>query len=242
MQSFRQYKEFRRALETQISRDREKSRAPTQANAQNLPLPGQAREQDQDLEKADKYGSSSAASQNTAVTDALPSHEGAHPQPTEEVEEAHTGPDLDDEGEESDEHWDVPDSLENRPSNLSRTPTQRSGRSANLTTMGTQLGTIMTGVRIRKRKTHEGGDGDVFIVGYEGEDDPQNPHNWSIWTRIFITVMVASIGFVVGVASSIDSSATSEAAIEFGVSDVVEVMATGERHCAFRAYSREKTD
>lgn len=39
--------------------------------------------------------------------------------------------------------------------------------------------------------------------------------------------MIAGIGFVVGFASSINSSAIKEAAAEFGVSEVTESLATG---------------
>jgi len=112
---------------------------------------------------------------------------------------------------------------------------------------GTALGAVMTGVEIRKRSTNEGGDGDVFIVGYEDEEDTMNPHNWSVRKRCGITILVrrpplisfrtatltypcyqvASIGFVVGLASAIDSSALPHAAEEFGVSEVAESLATG---------------
>ncbi|KAF2218277.1 major facilitator superfamily domain-containing protein [Elsinoe ampelina] len=102
---------------------------------------------------------------------------------------------------------------------LSRLTTQES--------VGGRLGQAMTGIHIRKRHTKEGGEGNVFIVGYHDEHDPTNPHNWSYLNRIGITSMIASIGFVVGVASSIDSMALTQAAEEFGVSEVVESLATG---------------
>ena len=54
--------------------------------------------------------------------------------------------------------------------------------------VGTALGMVLTGIDVRKRKTREGGGkGDVFVVGYEGEKDNMNPHNWSRWTRIGAT-------------------------------------------------------
>lgn len=40
-------------------------------------------------------------------------------------------------------------------------------------------------------------------------------------------MMIASIGFVVGFASAIDSSAVKQASREFGVSEVAESLATG---------------
>lgn len=97
---------------------------------------------------------------------------------------------------------------------------------------GTALGHEMTGVDIRSRTTYEGkGQPEqsqkVFVVGYQGPDDPLNPHNWSYTTRITATIMIAFIGFTVGIASSIDSSALMKASAEFGVSEVVESLATG---------------
>jgi len=54
--------------------------------------------------------------------------------------------------------------------------------------IGTALGMTLTGIDVRRRRTKEGGGtGDVFVVGYEGERDDMNPHNWSRWTRIGAT-------------------------------------------------------
>lgn len=53
--------------------------------------------------------------------------------------------------------------------------------------MGTAIGTTLTGIDIRDRSTKEGGDGKVFVVGYEGENDMMNPHNWSFTTRLAAT-------------------------------------------------------
>ncbi|EME82671.1 uncharacterized protein MYCFIDRAFT_2811, partial [Pseudocercospora fijiensis CIRAD86] len=102
---------------------------------------------------------------------------------------------------------------------LSRISTQQSA--------GVRLGQVLTGIEVRKRKTIEGGDGQVFVVDYEGPDDPSDPHNWTMLKRIRCTSIVASIGCVVGLASAIDSSALPQAAAEFGVAEVVESMATG---------------
>ena len=104
---------------------------------------------------------------------------------------------------------------------LSRVATARS--------IGTRLGVALTGIAVRDRHTNEGGSeaGKVFVVAFEGDNDPSKPQNWSHTRRICATAMIALIGFVVGVASSIDSPATSRAAQEFGVSEVVEILATG---------------
>ena len=53
--------------------------------------------------------------------------------------------------------------------------------------MGTALGITLTGIDVRDRNTKEGGEGKVFVVGYEGEKDIMDPHNWSLWTRFGAT-------------------------------------------------------
>ena len=93
--------------------------------------------------------------------------------------------------------------------------------------IGTALGTTLTGIDVRDRSTKEGGEGKVFVVGYEGEKDIMNPHNWSFLTRIGATINIAGIGWIVGIASSVDSAALVQASADFGVSEVVESLATG---------------
>ncbi|ORX96361.1 major facilitator superfamily domain-containing protein [Clohesyomyces aquaticus] len=90
----------------------------------------------------------------------------------------------------------------------------------------------MTEISAQSRHTHEGtgtctNTSKIFVVGYESPKDPSDPHNWSYTRRVFATMLIASIGFVVGLASAIDSSAVKEAAKEFGVSEVTESLATG---------------
>ena len=93
---------------------------------------------------------------------------------------------------------------------------------------GTALGTTLTGIQPRSRTTKEGEKGSpVFIVGYHSPTDILNPHNWSLPTRILATMNIAAIGWIVGLASSIDSGALMQASREFGVSEVAESLATG---------------
>jgi hypothetical protein len=95
-------------------------------------------------------------------------------------------------------------------------------------TVGTRLGISLTGIDVRSRKTHEGKElGSVFVVGFDGSDDPMDPHNWPLRRRIFATFNIGMIAWVVGMAASIDSPAIPQASAEFGVSDVAEALATG---------------
>jgi len=107
-------------------------------------------------------------------------------------------------------------------------PNPQSRQSSTLRTWGTRMGISLTGVDVRDRSTNEGGgEEQVFVVNWDGDDDDLNPHNWSSAKRWGVTVMVALIGAVVGIASSIDSSALTPASQEFHVAPVVESMATG---------------
>lgn len=103
-----------------------------------------------------------------------------------------------------------------------------SDSNANRKFMHTAFGLSLNGIHPRDRTTHEGKNGKVFVVGWEGEDDPSNPRNWSSSYRVFATLIVASISFAVGAASSADTAVLPQAAAHFGVSEVVEALAIGK--------------
>lgn len=217
MQSFIQRRNFRRAVEAQHKGASEKLHHKNQIPAsvpQPTASPSASGSQEKDLEKGD---SGSEASHNATgagnlsnPTAAVDTRDHAHPH--EEVEDLAR--------REEDDSEDGGDAEMRRT--LSRTSTQATG--------GTALGNIMTGVNIRRRTTNEGGDGNVFIVGYHNDKDELNPHNWSTPSRMLVTFLVAAISFIVGFASSVDSSALSYAAKEFHVSEVTESLATGKFH------------
>jgi hypothetical protein len=92
---------------------------------------------------------------------------------------------------------------------------------------GTHLGIALTGVDVRSRTTIEDQTlGNVFVVGFDGPQDPENPHNWPIFKRIIVTMNVGLITWVVGLASAIDSAVLPQAAAAVGVSQVTESLAT----------------
>ena len=199
MQSILQFKRFRKTVEAQLERDR-------------LRLEETSRQRGHEHEPLPESPISHESKQDEEKDVERGSPTQAQP-PKEEHEEPAELPGLDDEDEDDDDF----ELQANRT--LSRISTQRSA--------GGALGQILTGVEVRRRTTKEGGDGNVFVVGYEGPDDPNDPHNWPLWQRIRCTMLVASIGCVVGIASAIDSSALKPAAEEFHVAEVVESMATG---------------
>ena len=215
MQSFLQYRHFGAAVRAQQARDQSKADALIRGNreisqnqAQNLEPSGRSsstirggeeREVEKDIEKAEAGPSESSPDSHH--------NGGAMAKETEEAEAA--DPDV------VDPDGDLRDQL-------NRVATSHSRYSEN-----TALGLALTGIHVRDRSTRDGGSGQVFVVGYEGEQDPLNPHSWSYSRRFMYTFIIATIGFVVGVASAIDSSALPQASMEFGVSQVVESMATG---------------
>jgi hypothetical protein len=90
------------------------------------------------------------------------------------------------------------------------------------------LGHSMTGVQARDRRTHEGKGEQVFVVDWEGPDDPMNPRNWTIAKRIGCTMQISLIAATVGAASGIDATVLPQAAADLGVSDVAESLCTGK--------------
>lgn len=219
MQSFIQYRRFRATVQAQLDTDREKvntfsTNGPFQDHSPSDSLD----ESKQDLEKGGEAAEVNGTSlnQNESGLRTWEEQTGQTARSQEPIEELrHPGDDLEAEDDDDDDDYE----LAAASRTLSRVTTQQSGRTA--------LGNVLTGIEVRKRSTREGGDGNVFVVGFQDEHDPNNPHNWSLTKRISYTAIIAGIGCVVGFASAIDSSALPEASAEFGVSEVAESLATG---------------
>jgi hypothetical protein len=234
MQTYLQYHRFRRTLEKQIETDRNRTRAVDRANQDLPPLDSsRASDPEKDVERGESVASSG---EHTVVGEATLSATAKDSSQRHDLEEQEEKFDIgaehdpSDPGERRDElppnSHDMEACRREGNADLSRIPTTKSGRSG-LSRSGTALGHILTGVEVRKREEHEGGEGNVFIVNFQGDKDSLNPHNWGWGIRLYITFLVASIGFVVGLASSIDSIAIQPASQEFGISEVAESLATG---------------
>lgn len=92
---------------------------------------------------------------------------------------------------------------------------------------GIALGQVLTGIEVQDHKNDKGHEGKVFVVNWEGPDDPLDPHNWSIGRRIGVTLQISIIALFVGAASGIDATVLPQAAESLGVSEVAESLATG---------------
>ena len=77
----------------------------------------------------------------------------------------------------------------------------------------------------------------VFLVSWEQDQDPMNPRNYSMTTRITATLIVSALAFAVGAASSIESAVIPQNAAAFNVSEVVASLATGIYLLGFAAGS-----
>ena len=211
MQSVLQYRRFGQTARRQYERDRKRAEALERGNAED---------ESTDVEETEHRKSSVEDAGSPDSRDPEKAEQpGAYP---EKDEDGHQGRDLE------------------------RGQTQDTMRSVH--SFGTRLGHALTGIEVRqlskeltKTGTRRGGKGKgvgnenqkgaegetVFVVGYECENDCMNPHKWSLMTRISATILIASIGFIVGFASSVDSAALTQASKEFGVSEVAESLATG---------------
>lgn len=96
---------------------------------------------------------------------------------------------------------------------------------------GTRLGAALPGIAVRPQPANPSNaaplSSKLFIVAFSSGPDPSNPLHWPLPRRLLATLLIASIGFVVGVASSIDSPATARAAHALHVTPLVEILATG---------------
>ncbi|KAL9083212.1 MAG: hypothetical protein Q9165_008618 [Trypethelium subeluteriae] len=208
MQSFLQYRRFGTAVQAQHARDQTKAAALIRGNREV----SQTRRQQQEISGSSSSSSSRGRKDQNEEKDLEKAEPGSSESPPENI----LGDQLAEEKEDS-----IPDPEEVDPDGDLRDQLNRIATSHSKYSEHTALGLALTGIHVRDRSTRDGGSGQVFVVGYEGEQDPLNPHNWSRTRRFAVTFMVASIGFVVGLASAIDSSILDPAAKEFGISETL---------------------
>ena len=180
MQSFLQYRRFAKHVKRQYERDRSKAEAladsdsseltsPSSSNAVNTPKFSDARDHfdTRDPEKGEQSNGRPLDAQDHAETH-----------------------DPDKEEEDGGGYAPIHAAATSRRASQREEASEDMSRASTVptrTSMGTALGTTLTGIDIRDRSTKEGGDGKVFVVGYESENDMMNPHNWSVFTRLAAT-------------------------------------------------------
>lgn len=89
------------------------------------------------------------------------------------------------------------------------------------------LAQSLAGVDIQKRLNSTNQPAHLFIVGWQDENDPQNPRNYPFSSRLIATLLVSALAWIVGAASSINSGVLPQTTETFHVSDVVGSLDTG---------------
>lgn len=154
MQSLRQSRHLLSAVKAQVERDQDRARLRT-------------------LDAED--------SEPAAATAAAPSDENADPEKTAQDAEPrhHRRPSAESIPRSSLSSSSSSTSSEEASDQLSNTA-QRVPTAATQYTARAALGHSLTGVHARDRRTHEGKGSKVFVVGWEGPNDPLNPRNWTV--------------------------------------------------------------
>jgi hypothetical protein len=100
---------------------------------------------------------------------------------------------------------------------LAQKPTQYSEKTA--------FSRSLAGIDVKKQtdsKPH------IFIVGWEDENDPLNPRNFSTASRMIATLLVTALAFIVGAASAVESGVLPQITEYYHVSEVVGSLVTGK--------------
>lgn len=107
-------------------------------------------------------------------------------------------------------------------------PELNAGRRTSSVSEKTSIAQSVAGVNVQKQVDASDQPAHIFVVGWDGENDPQNPRNYSFSSRLVATLLVSVLGWVVGAASSINSGVMPQNIAEFHVSEVVGSLVTGE--------------
>lgn len=164
MQSLRQSRHLLSAVKAQVERDQERARLRTLDAEDNSEPAATATAAPNDDDSADPE---KAAQDEDSRNHRRPSAESA-PRPS-----------LSSASSDGSSSSEVLDGVSNAAQRVTTACTQY--------TAGAALGHSLTGVHARDRLTHEGKGDKVFVVGWEGPDDPLNPRNWTVstgWSRL----------------------------------------------------------
>lgn len=153
MQSFRQSRHLLSAVKAQVERDQDRARLRTL-----------------DAEDSEPAATAAAIAQIDDHADPeKTAQDGAAPHRRQSAETIPPRPSLSSRSSNSSE---AVDGVSNTAQRVPTACTQYTARAA--------LGHSLTGVHARDRRTHEGKGDKVFVVGWEGPDDPLNPRNWTV--------------------------------------------------------------
>lgn len=100
-------------------------------------------------------------------------------------------------------------------------------KSASAEDRGASIARQLSGVEVRDRTPAEGGEGLVFVVRWNGPEDPLCPYKWGLSRRLVATGMTALLAAAVTATSSIEAAVQPQAADYFHVSDTAAALTTG---------------
>ena len=118
---------------------------------------------------------------------------------------------------------EAPDTIEQD----ARQPSDQLAKSHTRKSEKTAIAYSLPGVTVRDIEGTTDLPSRVFIVGWDGINDPQHPRNWAVGRRISATLVVSALGWIVGAASSINSGVLPQNDEAFAVSDVVGSLVDG---------------
>ena len=80
------------------------------------------------------------------------------------------------------------------------------------------------GQSISEEEARKPAEADPDLITWDGEDDPENPHNWAVRTKVGITAIWVVGNIVTTIASSIFASGASLIEEEFNIGSVVATL------------------
>lgn len=161
MQSLRQSRHLLSAVKAQVERDQERARLRTL-------------DAEDDSEPAATAAAHAPSDDDTADPEKAAQDEDSRNHRRRPSAESAPRPSLSSASSESSSS-EALDGVSNAAQRVTTACTQYTARAA--------LGHSLTGVHARDRLTHEGKGEKVFVVGWEGPDDPLNPRNWTVSSR-----------------------------------------------------------
>jgi DHA1 family multidrug resistance protein-like MFS transporter len=63
-------------------------------------------------------------------------------------------------------------------------------------------------------------------VIWDGQDDPEHPHNWALWRKLSVVILLTLLTLVITIQSSIFGTGATAFDKEFGVSNEVGILGT----------------
>lgn len=179
MQSLRQSRHLLSAVKAQVERDQDRARLRTL-----------------DAEDSEPAAAAATAATSDENADSEKAAHDAEPRSRPSAESI-PRPSL----SSSNDSEEASDQVSNTAQRVPTAATQYTARAA--------LGHSLTGVHARDRRTHEGKGSKVFVVGWEGPDDPLNPRNWTVsseWSWFAARcgcAAIISLGYLIALGESL---------------------------------------